>query len=57
MTEIQVLRLVISFGKLSFQFVLFYDRDTGIETKFGTPKGLTSFAVLFYDRDTGIETI
>ena len=35
--------------------VLFYDRDTGIETiNFIFDK--YHFVVLFYDRDTGIET-
>ena len=57
MTEIQVLRHFPTLLKvlLLSNSVLFYDRDTGIETpKYRTP--LSIIAVLFYDRDTGIET-
>ena len=57
MTEIQVLRQQLKHDIVSAIFVvLFYDRDTGIETLTTVLLTFALLVVLFYDRDTGIET-
>ena len=58
MTEIQVLRPFVSSNSVFLtRHVLFYDRDTGIETKSFLTEVTFLANVLFYDRDTGIETL
>ena len=56
MTEIQVLRHYTTKSIIRTKYVLFYDRDIGIETSSSPNKVRSVSQVLFYDRDIGIET-